>query len=189
MTAQKTPKEKNLPALAETLLFAYGEPMALSHMAKLLDAEESAVKEALRALEESYGQERLVILEKDGMYQLGTNPKYAEYVEELVRGDMHEELSRAAAETLAIMAYKGPLTRAEVEYIRGVNSSFTMRNLLLRGLAERTENQKDARSPLYRVSFNLLKYLGIKKGEDLPQYAEFRTELAAIFKEKETAGD
>ncbi|MBI2055882.1 MAG: SMC-Scp complex subunit ScpB [Candidatus Sungbacteria bacterium] len=186
MTAKRIIKEKNLPAIVETLLFAYGEPMALAHMAKLLEEEETEIKAALRELEEAYGTDRFVILEKDGMYQLGTNPAYAEYVAELIKRDMREELSRAAAETLAIVAYKGPLTRAEVEYIRGVNSSFSMRNLLLRGLVERTENPKDARSPLYRVSFDLLKYLGIKKGEELPSYAEFRAELASVVKEAAT---
>ena len=77
-------------------------------------------------------------------------------------------------EALAIVAYKGPISRANIEYIRGVDSTFTLRNLLMRGLVEREENPKDRRSYLYRVSANFLKYIGISGMRDLPQYDEFR---------------
>ena len=77
-------------------------------------------------------------------------------------------------ETIAIIAYKGPLTRLDIEYVRGVNSSFIIRNLLMRGLVERVENPKDARSYLYKVSFDFLKHLGVTGIEDLPQYQEFK---------------
>ena len=93
-----------------------------------------------------------------------------------MKSEFSEELSRAAIETAAIIAYQGPITRAEIEYVRGVNSSFILRGLLMRGLVERIENPKDARSYLYRISFDFLKHLGLTKIEDLPQYQEFRQE-------------
>ena len=71
-----------------------------------------------------------------------------------------------------IIAYKGPLARIEIDYIRGVNSAFVLRNLTMRGLVERIENPKDARSWLYRVSFEFLKYLGLRSIEELPHYME-----------------
>lgn len=179
-------KENIIASLAprvETILFAYGEPIADAHIAKILNAEKADIKQALNELEKTYGENRLVILKKDGMYQLATNPKYAECVETLLKSDMHEELTRAAVETLAVVAYQGPLTRSVVEYIRGVNSSFTLRNLLLRGLIERTENPKDARAPVYRISFDCLKYLGVKKTEELPRYKEHKAEIEKTFEE------
>ncbi len=179
----KTSPAENLSAVFEALLFTYGEPLSVSKLAKLAMCDEKKAQGALKELGDSWRDRGLVILEKDGEYQMGTNPKYADYAESLVKNDMHEELSRAALETLSIVAYKGPLTRAEVEYIRGINSSFTMRNLLLRGLIERTENPKDARSPQYRVSFDCLKYLGIKKIQELPEYKDLETKVASIHDE------
>lgn len=180
MVKKVSPVKESLVPLIEALLFTYGEPITLVRLSKILKTDEKKIKSALGELEKEYGSDRFVILEKDAMYQLGANPKYAAYIEELVKADVREELSRAASETLAIVAYKGPLTRAETEHVRGVNSSFTMRNLLLRGLIERMENPKDARAHLYRISFDCLKYLGVKKSEELPQYVEYKAELDSL---------
>ena len=90
-------------------------------------------------------------------------------------------------ETLAIIAYKGPLTRAHIEYVRGVNSSFTLRNLVMRGLVERMENPKDARSYLYGTSFNFLKHLGVARPEDLPRFEEFKKEKIEVLEERQTS--
>lgn len=179
----KKEQPKSLAPLLEALLFAYGEPLELTRLAMLAGAEENVIRSALGKLSHEYKNRGIAILENNEMYQLGTNPEYISEIESLVKGDTHEELSRAAAETLAIVAYKGPMTRAEVEHIRGVNSSFIMRNLLFRGLIERAENPNDLRSPHYRMSFDCLKYLGIKNIEELPQYKEFRNELFLSAKE------
>lgn len=176
----------NLQSIIETVLFVCGEPMALEKLSKITKAKKEAVLEALRELKKDGGGRGLVILEKGEQYQLGSNPKNTKYIEDLVKNEFSEELSRAAVETIAIIAYKGPLTRVEIEYVRGVNSSFTLRNLLMRGLVERIENSKDARSFLYRVSFDLLKHLGITKMEDLPQYEEFRKSRIEILEEQKT---
>ncbi len=179
----KKEQPKSLTSLLEALLFAHGEPLELTRLAKLTGVRENIIQSVLGKLAHEYQNRGIAILEKNEMYQLGTNPEYASEIESLVKSDTHEELSRAAAETLAIVAYKGPLTRAEVEHIRGINSSFIMRNLLFRGLIERAENPKDLRSPHYRISFDCLKYLGIKNSEELPQYKEFRDELFSSPKE------
>lgn len=167
-----------LKSILESLLFAHGEPLSLAKISKTLCADEDDTRSALQELAAEYTQKErgLILLEKDGEYQLGSKPEHAAYIDKLVKSEMSEELSKAAAETLAIIAYKGPISRAEIEHIRGVNSSFTLRNLLLRGLAERIENPKDARSYLYRISFDFLKHLGLAKIEDLPQYKELHKE-------------
>ncbi|MBI2640404.1 MAG: SMC-Scp complex subunit ScpB [Candidatus Sungbacteria bacterium] len=166
----------DIKSIIESILFSYGEPLALEKLAKLTKAQKEAVSEALETLAKEYEGRGLAILKKDDEYQIGSNPANSKYIEELVKSEFSEELSKAAVETVAIVAYKGPLTRAQIEYVRGVNSSFTLRNLLMRGLVERIENPKDARSYLYRVSFDFLKHLGLTKMEDLPQYDEFRKE-------------
>ena len=165
-----------LKSALETLLFAHGEPMSEEKLAKLTNHKKDEVSSALSELATEYQGRGLALLKKDDKWCLGTNPENAKLVEDLVKSEFGEELSRAAIETTAIIAYKGPLTRADIEYVRGVNSSFTLRNLLMRGLVERIENPKDARSYIYRVSFDFLKHLGLTKIEDLPQYEEYRKE-------------
>lgn len=174
----------DLKSIIESILFIYGEPLALEKIAKIVKSEEEEIKRALAELKKDYQKSGLAILEKDGSYQLGSNPENTQYIKELVKNEFSEELSRAAVETMAIIAYKGPLTRLEIEYIRGVNSSFIIRNLLMRGLVERMENPKDARSYLYKVGFDFLKHLGVMRLEDLPRYQEFKKETMGFFEEK-----
>lgn len=169
-------EEKNMPAILESILFVHGEPMALDRMCAAVGADEDTVRGALAELGRSYEGRGLVLMEKDGMWQLGTHPACARYVEALARGEFGPALSRAAMETLAVIAYKGPISRANLEYIRGVNSSFTLRALMMRGLIERADNLKDARTHVWRVSMDFLKYLGLARMEDLPRYQELSRE-------------
>lgn len=166
----------NLKSIVESILFVYGDPISVKKFGKAAGAEEKKVEAVLEELKGDYQDRGLCLVEKDGEWQLGSNPDNTKYIEELVKSEFSEELSRAALETLAIVAYKGPLTRVEIEYVRGVNSSFTLRNLLMRGLVERIDNPKDARSYLYRVSFKFLEYLGILSVGDLPGFDEFKKE-------------
>lgn len=178
-----------LKSIVETILFVRGEPMSLENITRAAKAEKEKVSAALEELEKEYQDRGLVLLKKEDSYQLGSHPANTSYVEDLVKDEFSEGLSRAGLETAAIIAYKGSLTRAEIEYIRGVNSSFILRNLLMRGLIERMENPKDARSHLYRISFGFLKHLGLSRPEDLPRFAEFKNqkiELAEGSQEKES---
>jgi len=163
-----------LKHIIESLLFVSGEPISFGRLSKLAGAKKDAVEGALRELREDYKSRGIVILEKNGELQFGTNPENKEWVENFVKSEFADDLTRAGLETLSIIAYKGPLTRAGIEYIRGVNSQFTVRNLLMRGLVSRKENPKDARSYLYELSFDFLKYFGITRPEELPQFEELR---------------
>lgn len=176
----------NLKSIVEALLFVHGEPVKLKKLAKITKAKEEEVKTAIQELSKEYAERGFAILEKDDMYQLGSNPACTHEIEELMRDEFSEELSRAAIETLAIIAYRGPKTRAEIEYVRGVNSSFTLRNLLMRGLIERIENPKDARSYLYRISFTFLKHMGISRPEELPEFDQLAKEKIEILDGAET---
>lgn len=163
---------KNLSAAVEAILFVYGEPMALARLAAAADASEEETRSALAELAQKLDGRGLILIEKDGAWQMGTHPSYAPFVERLARDQFGAELSRPALETIAVIAYKGPISRADIEYIRGVNSSFTLRALLMRGLIERTENPRDSKGFLYRASMDFLKHLGLVRMEDLPRYEE-----------------
>ncbi|MFY9461651.1 MAG: SMC-Scp complex subunit ScpB [Candidatus Sungiibacteriota bacterium] len=175
----------------ESILFLQGEPISIERLSKLLGEKKEQVAGALEELREDCKERGVVLLEKNGEWQFGTNPASHALVEKFVKSEFSGELTKAALETLSIVAYKGPLTRAKVEYIRGVNSSFIMRNLLMRGLIGRKENPKDARSFIYEISFDFLKYFGLTSPEELPQYQELsRKEIAMSETEAiETSGE
>ena len=164
----------------ESILFLQGEPISVERLSKLLGEKKEQVTRALEELREDYKERGIVLLEKEGYWQFGTNPASRALAEKFVKSEFSGELTKAALETLSIVAYKGPLTRAEVEYVRGVNSSFIMRNLLMRGVLTRKENPKDARSFIYEISFDFLKYFGLTRPEQLPQYQELSKKEIAM---------
>lgn len=174
----------NLKFIIETILFVRAEPTDIKMLVKISKQSEKDVREALTELVHEYNERGFVLLEKDGSWQLASNPANGAYVEELVKSEFTQELSRSALETLAIIAYKGPISRIEIEYLRGVNSSFTVRNLLMRGLVERVENPKDTRSYVYQATFDFLKHFGLTSMEQLPRFEEFKKQVIEIPEEK-----
>ncbi|MFZ2188747.1 MAG: SMC-Scp complex subunit ScpB [Candidatus Moraniibacteriota bacterium] len=162
---------EKLKSIIESILFVSGEPLGLTKLAKVADATEAEVEAAISGLAEDYAKGRgLRIIKIKDTIQMASNPDNAEFVAELVKSEIQENLSQAALEVLSIVAYRGPITRAEIEAIRGVNCSFTLRALLIRGLLDRTENIKDNRRYLYNISFDFLKKLGMDSVEKLPDW-------------------
>lgn len=169
-------ESEKLKSTIESLLFISGEPLKIKKIAAIAGVGGAEVKNGIAALRQDLadGKKGLAILEKDDEVQLVTNPENAECVNNFLKSEMEQKLSRASLETLAIVAYKGPITRIGVEEIRGVNCTFSLRYLLLRGLIERIENPHDSRSWLYKISFDFLKKLNLSKKEDLPRYEELK---------------
>ncbi len=161
---------QRLKSILESLLFVSGEPVSEQKLAKVCGVSKNRVKEALADLEKEYQENRgLRILSKGGFYQLASSPENSQFVSQLVSGELQSELSKSALETLCIVAYLGPITRPQIEAIRGVNCTYALRSLLIRGLIERRETS-DIRGYLYEVSFDFLKYLGIEKISQLPDW-------------------
>lgn len=160
----------------EALLFIYGEPIELKKMAKILGEKEADVKAGLEELEKELAREErgLMLVQDKDKVQLVTKSEFSKLLEEITKQEFTEALTPAALETLSIIAYAGPITRADVEYIRGVNSSFTIRALLMRGLVERQTDPKRSNAYLYSTSFDLLRHLGLSKNEDLPEYKKYK---------------
>jgi segregation and condensation protein B len=166
----------NTLAKIEAVLFAYGEPMSLERLAKILNIDKKSLEASLNNLTaELNRQERgIMLISNNDKIQLATKPELTKLLEDIVKQEFTEDLTPAALETISIIAYAGPISRADIEYIRGVNSSFTIRNLLLRGLVERTTDPKRANAYLYNVSFDLIKRLGLSKTEDLPDHEKYK---------------
>lgn len=183
---------EKLKSVIESLLFISGAPVSESRLLKLLKAEEGqlnfsglnaeSVLACLKDMQSEYGQNGrgLRLVEKDGEWQMASAPENSEIVGNLIKSEFEEDLTKASLETLAIVAYKSPISRAEIDDIRGVNSSFILRNLLIRGLIERIDNPRDARSYLYRPTFDFLKHLGLSKLDDLPNFNELNKKTDEI---------
>jgi len=175
----------SLEAKVEALLFHKGEPLKVSKLASLLKVPEGEINDAIESLKHKYIDSGLSLIVKDDEIVLGTSSKVSEIVEQINKEELERELSKAALETLTIVLYKGPVTRSDVDYIRGVNSQFIIRNLLIRGLIEKIQNPNDSRSFMYRTTFDLLAHLGLENIENMPEYLGVRKTLEGFIKERE----
>lgn len=167
----------------EAVLFYKGEPETTKTLAKVLSVSEDEVLAAAAILKEKLADHGLVLMQNQNELELRTGPSASALIEQLRKQELSKDLGRAGAETLAIVLYKGPVTRSEIDYIRGVNSSFILRNLLIRGLVERTNNPNDARAHHYQVSMELLAHLGVADSASLPEYDVIQRELESFVKQ------
>ena len=172
----------NLEAALEALLFSSDQPLPLSLLAESLDSPPERVAEALVALEAAYAARGagIELREIAGGHLLVTRPEHSEWVGRLLRGKKKMRLSRAALETMAIIAYKQPVTKSEVEAIRGVDSSAVLATLLERNLVTiRGRSKVVGRPLLYGTTQEFLDYFGLRELSELPRPEELRALVAA----------
>ena len=175
----------NLPAKIEAILFWKSEPMSIKRISVALGESEEDIKKAIPLLEQSLISRGIRIIQKDNELTVTTAPEVASIIEKLAKEELSRDIGRAGLETLSIILYYGPISRRDVDYIRGVNSTFIIRNLLVRGLVERVEDKRDQRVFLYKPTFDLLAYLGLSKIEDLPDYQSVRSEFTTFIEARE----
>ncbi|MEK7546142.1 MAG: SMC-Scp complex subunit ScpB [Patescibacteria group bacterium] len=165
----------------ESLLFVSSRPLSAKRLAEATGHAKKEVEEALEALVADYDAREtsgVMLLRNGDEIQLATSADNAEMVKTFLKDESFGELTRPALEALTIVGYRGPLTKAELEQIRGVNCSLILRNLMIRGLVE-TEGGKadDPIAPAsYRVTFDFLRYLGVRRLEELPDYESLRSD-------------
>lgn len=173
----------------EAILFAKGEPVAKKELAKLLTAEEAEVDALAAELAERLSGRGIQLIRTDRELSLGTDPDAHELMRELHETEVSGPLSKAAIETLAIILYRGPASKPEIDFIRGVNSQFILRNLLIRGLVTKEQDRSDARKNLFAPSVELLEFLGITRKEDMPEYQVLREKVEHIIQEQSNDED
>lgn len=192
-----TANNVTLTSKVESLLFLHGEPISVARLAKELRASDAEIGAVLDTLAERYASpdSGLCLIRNGRNVELATRPENAAEVETMLTADREETLGKATMETLAVVAYRGPVTRASIDAIRGVNSSFALRNLSLRGLVDRKTNPLDAREFEYTPSFRLFELLGVGSSAELPEFETLardprlavREELAADASEEESS--
>ena len=163
-------------AIIESLIFASSEPISLKMMADIIGINEHTVKQLVNDLLEEYLQSKrgIQIIEIADGYQFVTHPECAPYIEKLQKVPRNVGLSQAAIETLAIIAYKQPITKAEIEALRGVSIESSLATLVEKGLIEEAGRKDSPGRPiLYRTTRKFLKYFGLNDLNELPKIPDW----------------
>jgi len=174
-----------LESKIEGLLFYKGEEVSIKELASLLNVSVEEIDQSLIKLEQNLIGRGIVLVRKNDSVVLGVNGELSSLIESIRKEEIDKELSKASLETLSIILYKNGISRSEIDYIRGVNSSFILRSLLVRGLVEKVTDSKDSRRILYRPTFNTLSYMNINSIDQLPNYVEVVNKLEETLNQKE----
>ncbi len=176
----------DLASKIEALLFSEGGTLPRKKLAQVLNESEEAIAVAIIDLKQRKEGSALTIIETEREVTLAVSSDASPVVQAAFERELGREVGDAGLEVLSIILYRGPSTRAEIDYIRGVNTSSTVRLLTARGLIERALNPKDSREYLYRPTVELLAHLGVRQPTELPEYDKITGELAA-FEESQKA--
>jgi segregation and condensation protein B len=178
-----------LKALVESLLFVADRPASVEDLATALEVEPEDVENSLQTLSAEYQGRGIRLQRKGELVQLVSAPEAGPQVERFLGLDMLGQISPAALETLAIVAYRQPITRAQIEAIRGVQSGNLLRTLVRRGTLEEIGRAEGVGRPiLYGISFEFLQQFGLTSVRDLPQWEALGKELAEHEEEEMDGG-
>jgi segregation and condensation protein B len=178
--------QNNLKAQIESLLFIAARPLSLKNLARLTGTASCEVENVLKELINDYNNREggIKILHIGDTFQMSTAPSCSKIVQSFLKDEMTGELTRPALETLTIIAYRGPISKPELEQIRGVNCSLILRNLMIKGLIEEVKEKDE---PFYQISFDFMRHLGITSVEELPDYEKLsKSDILEKILEKDT---
>ena len=186
----------NLTQKIESYLFYTGEAVSIKKLAKVFDVSEGDISDALKMLDENLAGHGIILMRNGDEVMLATHPEMSSLISDIKKQELSDPLSKGALETLAIILYKDGATKPDIDFIRGVNSGFMLRNLQIRGLIEKVENKDDPSSrgatnghgkriAKYRATFDTLRYLGISTISELPDFNLFISE----FQKRESIGE
>lgn len=160
----------------ESLLFITARPLTVKKLMEVCDASKEDVVTALDEIAAAHNSDDhgIRVLRNGNEVQMSTSPENSKMVQDFLKDETTGDLSRPALETLTIIAYRGPVSKAELEQVRGVNCSLILRNLLMRGLVE-VEGEPYDPGAVYRVTMDFLRFLGVAGVEELPEYDKLRS--------------
>ncbi len=176
---EEVSKKDSYFSIIESLLFVSGEPMKLRDIAAIIECSLIYTRSLLKELSKQYEDSKrgIKIIKTEDMYQLVTKPENSEFVEKILSTNSRQSLSQAALEALAIVAYKQPITRIDIDEIRGVKSDSAIQKLLERNLIkERGRLEVPGRPILYGTTEEFLKQFDLENLKELPSLSEFLLE-------------
>ncbi len=177
---------KNIECALEAVLFSLGEAVEIEKLAEALEVKEEEIKEASAALQKKYEEENrgIKIIEIENSLQMCSNPEYFEGIKRVTQIKKQAGLSSAALETLSIIAYNQPVTKGTIEFIRGVDSTYSVTRLLERGFIDELGRAETPGRPiLYGTTTEFLRCFGLKSLEELPPLPEKQNPVAEENKE------
>lgn len=181
-------------SVIESLLFVSGEPLKLTHIAEIVECDDKYTRSLMKELDLRYRDEcrgiKLICINNE--YQLSTKPENSTYIQKLLRTNTHQTLSQASLETLAIIAYKQPITRIDIDEIRGVKSETAIVNLLQKNLIKESGRLEAPGRPfLYSTTDEFLRHFGLESLKEMPPINEIIEgyEQDNLLGDEETASD
>jgi segregation and condensation protein B len=173
---------REIKSIVESLLFVAGDAVPIKEICSIISIDETTLRRIVKQMMDSFDEENrgIQIIEVNNCYQLCTKPEHYEYIERLVKPQSRQGLSQASLETLAIIAYKQPITKSQIDYIRGVKSDGCISRLMEKELIyEAGRLEGPGRAILYGTTDNFLQLFGLKSIEELPVLREFNEEAGA----------
>lgn len=167
----------SLPYALQALLYASGEPLSRKRALAVLSVTPEMLDAAAAELREKLAGTGLALVETPDELELRTAPEATAIIDTFREGERTRDLGKASLETLAIILYRSGATRADIDRIRGVNSTAALRALTLRGLIERSTDDADKRRARYTVTIDALAYLGLGKSEEAPAWTRWQQAL------------
>lgn len=155
-----------------SILFVSSKPVSMAELEASLETDSENIRQAIAAIVADNHTSGIILLTHNDKLQLATNPENSPQVKKFLSLEMREKLSDAALETLAVIAYRQPVSKAEIENIRGVNSQYTIRQLLIRGLIEKVSSTSDRRMQLYKTTLEFMQHMGLNDMKELPDFEE-----------------
>jgi len=161
----------------EAILFAVSEPQSFLSLANKLQVSKDAVAAALNELAVALADHGITIIIHNDSATLATRAEQAPLIESIRKDELNKELSKASAETLAIICFYPGATKAQIEFIRGVNASYSLRALSMRGLVE---SKQVGRSASFYPTIESLEHFGVTAVEELPNFTETKQKLSVL---------
>lgn len=173
---------QSLASTIHAVLFATAEPYSIKNLTVLLEKTEEEVSAALHELTQNLEESGIMLVHNNDTVTLATRPEHSSVIEKIRKEELSRELSKASAETLAVICYHPGATKAEIELIRGVNVSYSLRALAMRGLIETVGA---GRSITYSPTLDLLEHFGVSSIEELPLYEETTKKITALLTQEQ----
>jgi segregation and condensation protein B len=161
------------------LLFFSGDTFTVAQLSKVIGDSEENILQAMNNILAQLQPLGLSLNTLDNTYSLTTHSEVADFINNIRKQELQSSLSPAAIETLALILYRQPIRKVDIDYVRGVNSQFILRNLYTKGLITREKDLLDERSHVYKATLALLEFLGVDSIDQLPEYEVLREELLA----------
>jgi len=155
----------------ESLLFVSAKPMSIKQLVELIESPREKIEQAGDELVNEYKENKkgIQIVKNNSQYQMVSSSENSEVIRKFIKDETTGELSRPSLETLTIITYRGPISKMDLDRIRGVNCSLILRNLLLRGLIE-ANTDKLKKETYYSITCDFIRYLGVNDIKELPNY-------------------